>query len=150
MVEISAVVDAGYFARRAAEHFRLPGVEVGIEMDDGDGPVGTVNRAQEGKCNGVVATEGDDSWERLAVLGWAFLLCVGSWRTSEDRVVAFLDLGECPGVIVPILSGLFRVQLKGWCLRGNRDITTIQDRCPAVERVGSQRDIIPSTETDLT
>lgn len=34
MVEVRAVVDAGDLARRATEHFRLPGVEMRVEVDD--------------------------------------------------------------------------------------------------------------------
>ena len=41
MEEIGAVVDAGLFTGRAAKHFGLPGVQVGVEVDDGDGAVFT-------------------------------------------------------------------------------------------------------------
>jgi len=48
----------------------------------------------------VVAAEGDDAGEGLAVLCWAFLVGVGGGGAREDGVVAFFDLGECPGVVV--------------------------------------------------
>jgi hypothetical protein len=34
MVEVSAMVDAGDFARSTAEDLRLPGVEMRIKVDD--------------------------------------------------------------------------------------------------------------------
>lgn len=48
----------------------------------------------------MVAAEGDDSRESLAILCRSFLVCVCGWSTGEDRVVSFFDLGECPCVIV--------------------------------------------------
>jgi hypothetical protein len=53
-------------------------------VDYGDGSVSTVDRAEEGKGDGVVTTKGDDSREGLSVFGGAFLLRVGSRGAGED------------------------------------------------------------------
>lgn len=41
MEEVSAVVDAGLFTRSTAEDLGLPGVEMGVEVNDAHGPVFT-------------------------------------------------------------------------------------------------------------
>jgi hypothetical protein len=53
--EERAVRDAR-LGRRCAR-VALPGVEVCIEMDDGDGPVDFVEGAEDGKNDGVVTAE---------------------------------------------------------------------------------------------
>lgn len=55
VVEVGAVVDGGLFGGGAAEDFGAPGVEVRVEVDDADGPVGFVDGAEEGERDGVVA-----------------------------------------------------------------------------------------------
>ncbi len=55
VVEVGAVVDGGLFTWGAAEHAGFPGVEVGVEVDYGDGAVGFVDGAEEGEGDGVVA-----------------------------------------------------------------------------------------------
>ena len=99
MVEVSAVVDAGLLARRTAKHLRPPRVEMAVEVDDADGTVGAVDAAEQGERDGVVASEGDDSWESLAVLGRAGLVGVGVRFAAEDAVVAFFDLVEGVGIV---------------------------------------------------
>lgn len=171
MVEVRAVVDAGDLAGRAAEDLWLPGIEMRIEVDDGDGAVGAVDGAEEGERDGVVAAEGDDAGEGLAVLCWAFLVGIGGRGSREDGVVAFFDLGEGPGVVVSVrykspvsqfllhrskqartlfnadfgMSGTKKVDL-----RSHRDISTIQHCRPAVERVRSQWHVISTAEAEFT
>lgn len=67
MIEVCAVVDASDLAGRTTEDLWLPGVEVRVEVDDGDGTVSTVDGAEEREGNGVVTAEGDNSWEGFAV-----------------------------------------------------------------------------------
>ena len=55
MIEVGAVVDRCLLCWCAAEYFGLPGVEVGIEVDDADGTVGFGYGAQEGECDCVIA-----------------------------------------------------------------------------------------------
>ena len=73
-----------------------------IEVDYGDRTVCTVDGAEEGKGNCMVAAKGDDSWESLAVLCWALFLRVCGGRAGEDAVVAFFNLLESPCVVVSI------------------------------------------------
>jgi len=54
VVEVSAVVDARNFAGRAAEDLWFPCVKMGVEMDDGDGTVSAVDRAEQWESDGVV------------------------------------------------------------------------------------------------
>lgn len=74
VVEVSAMVDAGDFAGRATENFGLPGVEMGVEVDDRDRAVSTVDGTEERESDSVVTTEGDDSREGFAVFCWSLLL----------------------------------------------------------------------------
>lgn len=39
-----------------------------IEVDDSDRTVGAVYGSQERECNGMIASESDDTWQSLAVL----------------------------------------------------------------------------------
>jgi hypothetical protein len=84
---------------------------VAVEVDDADGTVGAVDGAEEGKGYRVVAAQGDDSGEGLAILGRAFLLGVCLGLAGEDAVVAFFDLVEGVGVVV---SGVMLVTLVGF------------------------------------
>lgn len=101
VVEVRPVVDAGHLGGRAAEHLGPPRVQVAVEVDDRDGPVGAVDGAQQRQGDGVVAAEGDDARERLAELGRARLLGVRLGRAREDVVVPLFDLVEGVGVVVP-------------------------------------------------
>lgn len=71
-----------------------------VKVDDGDRPVGAVDGPQQGEGDGVVAAEGDDARERLALDGRAALVGVGRRGAGEDAVVAVFDLLERPGVVV--------------------------------------------------
>jgi len=72
-----------------------------IKVNDRDGPVSAVDGPQQGKGDGVVAAQGDDARERLALQRGALLVGVRLGRAGEDAVVAFLDLVEGKGVVVP-------------------------------------------------
>ncbi len=101
VVEVRPVVDAGDLRGRAAEDLGAPRVQVAVEVDDRDGAVGAVDGAQQRQGDGVVAAEGDDARERLAVLGWALLPGVRLGRAREDVIVPLFDLVEGVGVVVP-------------------------------------------------
>lgn len=100
MVEVSAMVDAGDLGRRASEYFRLPGIEMRVEVDYGDWTVDFVDGAENGEDNSVVATKGDDARVSFALEGGAGLVGVGSGRPGEESVVAVLDLLDCVFVVV--------------------------------------------------
>lgn len=57
----------------------------------------------------MVAAEGDDAGEGLALLGGAGFVGVGLGGAREDRVVAFFDLVKSPCVVVAVI----RLVLKG-------------------------------------
>jgi len=101
MVEVCAMVNASYFTWRSSKYLWLPCIEVGIEVDDRNGTVSTVDRSQERQCDCVITSESDDSWKSLPVLCWTFLFGIGSWSSGQDRVVPFLDLVKSPRVIIP-------------------------------------------------
>lgn len=108
-VEVGAVVDGGLLAGGAAEDLGLPRVEVGVEVDDRDGPVGLVDAAQEGEGDGVVAAQRDDARERLARLADARLVGGGVGRAGQEHVVPVLDLLE--GVVVVVAA----MGVRFWC-----------------------------------
>lgn len=131
--EVRPVVDTRHFGGRPAEHLGLPGVEVGVEVDDADGAVGAVHASQEREGDGVVASEGDDSRECLSILARPFLFRVRSRRAAQDGIVAFLNLFEGVGVVVG----------------GDGDVAAVDHRGPAVEGVRLERDVVPAAETDF-
>ena len=94
------MVDGGLVGGGAAEDFRLPGVEVGVEVDDGDGAVGLVDAAQQGEGDAVVAAEGDEAGEGGAGFGETGEAGVGVGFAREEGVVAGFDLLEGVGVVV--------------------------------------------------
>jgi hypothetical protein len=100
VVEVCTMVDASHLARGSTKDLGLPGVEMGVEVDDGDRTVSTVDGAEEGEGDGVVSTEGDNSGKCLSVLCWPLLLGVGCWRARQDGVVPLFNLVESPGVVV--------------------------------------------------
>lgn len=69
-------------------------------MYNRDGPVCSIDRAQEGKSDGMVSTKCDNSRKRPFILCWTFLLGVGCWRAGQDGVVTFFDLMKCPSIVV--------------------------------------------------
>lgn len=128
------------------------GVQVAVKVDDGDGPVGALDGPQQGQGDGVVAAEGDDAGERLALDGGAALVGVGRGRAREDAVVAILDLLERPGVVVPwgLLVGEAGNGGLNWTgLRGHRDVTAVEHGGPAVEGVRLERDVVATTDSSL-
>ena len=72
VVEVRAVVDAGLVGWCTTEDLWFPGVQVRVEVNDSDRAVRTVHGAEEGKGDGMVAAEGDDTGQSLAVLAWAW------------------------------------------------------------------------------
>lgn len=66
-----AVIDLALLChahRRVSLFHGRPGVEVSIEVDDGDGAVDLVQRAKDGEDNGMVSAQGDDARMRDFVL----------------------------------------------------------------------------------
>lgn len=53
---------------------RLEDLQMAVEVDDADGAVFTVHAPEQGKRDGVVASQGDDPGKCLAGLGVAFLM----------------------------------------------------------------------------
>ena len=51
----------------------------------------------------MVAAEGDDARKSLAFLREAGLSSIGERRAREDYVVAFFDLLEGVGVVIPLI-----------------------------------------------
>ena len=154
VVEVCAVVDRGLRRGGSAEDFGLPGVEVGVEVDDADGAVGFVDGAQEGERDGVVAAQGYDAGEGLPVLSGTDLLCVRGGRAHEEAVVAIFDLLDCVGVVVAgeggyVRAGSIVVRSFGGSrdVRCNRYISTIDHRCPTVERVGVEGHVVAAAES---
>lgn len=52
----------------------------------------------------MIASESDDSWQRLALLRWTRFLSVGGWVAHKNAVVAFFNLVNSPGVVVSALQ----------------------------------------------
>ena len=148
MVEVSAVVNGGLLGWRTTEDFRLPCIEMGVEVDDSDRAICTVHAAKKRKGDGVVAAQGDDTRESLALLRRTRCTGVGGRLTHEDAVVALLDLMNSPGIVVAAHSqSSAAAHHKSWMLPGHWNVTTIQYGSPAVERVGIERHVVATTKT---
>lgn len=74
-----------------------------VEVNNADGTVGAVHATEEGQGDGVVTAEGDDTWQGLAVLGRSSCVGVGVGSSGEESIVTFLDLLECPGVVISVV-----------------------------------------------
>ena len=135
VVEVRAVVYRGLKGRGSAEDFGLPGVEVGVKMYDADGTVGFVDGAEEGKRDGVVATEGDDAGKGLFVLGRALLFCICGRCAHEETVVTFFDLLDCVGIIVA--GDVLVLDISGVIAweRGTYDVTGISPQSNTVAQL---------------
>jgi ActR/RegA family two-component response regulator len=93
---------------------------MGVKVDDCDGSVRLVHRAQERKSYSVVTSHGNNTGQCLSVLGGAGHVCVCSRLAHQNTVVAFFNLLQGPLIVVT----------------GHRNIATIDDSGPSVERVG--------------
>jgi len=69
MEKVSPVINTRLLSRTAAENFRLPGIEMRVEVNNGYGAVSTVHASEQREGDGVIASEGYDARERLAVFG---------------------------------------------------------------------------------
>jgi hypothetical protein len=97
-----------------------------IKVNNRHRTVSTINRPQQGEGDGMVASQGDDPRQRLAVLGRAGLLGVCLGGPGEDAVVAFLDLVQGVGVVV----------------RCHGDVAAVEHGRPAVEGVCFEGDVV--------
>ena len=84
-----------------------------------DGPVCLVHGAQKRQSDSVIATESDDTRQRLSMLGWAGHVCVCGRLAHQNTIVALFNLSQSILVIVT----------------GNRNVATVNDRGPSIERV---------------
>lgn len=129
LCHLLTVVDRRNFARRTAENLRLPRVKMTVEMDDGHRPIGAIHAAEQRQSDRVVTAHSDHTWEGLVFLRKPRLVGVSGRVAHEDAVVAFFDL----------VDGPFRI------VRSDRNIAAVDDRSPAVEWVGGERNVVAST-----
>jgi hypothetical protein len=80
----------------------------------------------------VVTTERNNPGKSLASFRHALHLAIGRRLSHEDTIMAILDLFDSESIIV----------------RGHRNVTTVNDCRPAVERVGCERDVIASIKIE--
>lgn len=131
-----------------AERPELTSIQVAVKVNDGDGSISPVDGSQQGKCDGMVAAERDDTRKSLSLLRRPSLVGVGGGTPREDIEVAFFDLVQGPSVVISATLNsatgpsheMYR--LVGTDLRGDGNITTVEDGRPAVERVGFQGDVV--------
>lgn len=75
-------------------------IQMAVKVDNSHRAVGLVDAPEQREGDGVVTTEGDDTWQRAAGAGNALVMsgCVG--LTHEEVVVAFFNLLNGPGIVV--------------------------------------------------
>lgn len=71
-----------------------------VKVNDADRTIGTVDRSQQRKSNGMVTAKSDDPGERLPILCRTKLVSIRGWGTGKEVVVALLDLAQCPSIII--------------------------------------------------
>ena len=136
------MVDSGLIRRRTTEDRRFSGVEVAVEVDDRNLTVGTVDRAQEGENDSVVAAESDDARVVLAVsrqrnkrlAGESIVAERREGRAVEKLLVTVFDLLDCELVVV----------------RSDGYVTTVHDLESSQERVDSERNVVAAVQSQPT
>jgi hypothetical protein len=81
-----------------------------VKVDDGNGPIGTVDGPQQGEGDGVVTAQGNDSRQSLPLDGRTPLVGIRSRSAGENVEMALLDLMEGKGVVItanPSASGFW-------------------------------------------
>ena len=71
-----------------------------VEVDDGYWSVGAIDRAEERKCDCVVASEGDQTWEGLSLERWAGLVGICRGLAGKEVVMPVLNLLKRIRVII--------------------------------------------------
>lgn len=119
-----------------------------VKVNDGNRAVSLVHAAEKRQGNSVVTAHGDHARKSLAVLGLALHVGVGGRIAHENAVVSLLDLLDGPLIIISVhISGQsFMRLLYPHHLRGDRNIATIDDLSPAVERIGSKGNVVTSAK----
>ena len=105
-----------------AEDLGLPGVEVAVEVDHRDLAVGTVDRTEEGKDDGVVTSKGDNARMMFAVRRDRHQ------RLSGRRVVPESREGSAVKELLVTVLDLFDGKLV--IVRRHRYITAVDDLQP--------------------
>lgn len=105
-----------------------------VKVDDRHRPVSTVDGSKQWQGDGVVSAERDDARQGPSVLRGPLLVRRGCRGPRENAVVAILDLLKSIGVVV----------------RGNGNISTVNDRGPAVERVCVEWHVITTTSQGMS
>jgi hypothetical protein len=115
MVKVCSVVDGGNVGGGAAEYLRFPCVvladipmvsvvltcvQVAIKVDHGHWPVGTIDRAKQRECDGVITSKSNDTWQCLPLQSRTLLVSVGGRRSAKKVIVSVFDLLEGIRVIV--------------------------------------------------
>lgn len=75
-------------------------LQMAVKMNDADRSVRSDNASQEWQGNRMIATESDDSWQRLPFQGWAFHLGIRGRLTTQEQTVTLFNLLDCVGVVV--------------------------------------------------
>lgn len=104
-VQEGAVVEGGVVGYVAAEDGRVPGVDVAVKMDDGDGAPAGRGRAQGGQGRGVVAAEREDARRRRDG-------GVGGAAAGED-LVGLVEALEGDAAVEPGEVGVAAVDYRG-------------------------------------
>ena len=86
-----------------------------VEVDNADGAVRAGDAAEEWESDRVVAAEGDDSRERLALQRWALLIRIRGGGSSQDAIVALFDLLNSVGVVVSSTPSALHLQFQKSC-----------------------------------
>lgn len=73
-----------------------------VEMNNRHRPISLINTPQQGQCDGMVTTKGNDTGKGLSSTRNTRFIRVSVRLAHQDTIVSFFDLFNCPGVVVSV------------------------------------------------
>lgn len=71
-----------------------------IKVNHRHRPISLVDTSQQWQRNGMITTQRDNSRQGLAPARKPEPVRIGEWLAHQNTVVAFLNLLDCPGIVV--------------------------------------------------
>ena len=71
-----------------------------VKVNHGHRPIGLVDTPQQGQCDGVITTKGNNTRKGLASTRKTGFISIKVRLAHQDAVVSLFDLLDCPGVVV--------------------------------------------------
>ena len=136
------MVNSSLVRRRAAENLGLPGVQVRVKMNHRDSTVGTVDRAQEGQDDGMVASQSDDTGVMLSVGRDRYKWFAGDGVVPKGRKRVAMEKSLVS--VFDLLDGVLVV------VRRHRYVSTVDHLKARHKRVHGEGNVVAAVESQAT